>query len=198
MIFGLFRRKANDDVIDAIHGEIMAQARQSAFFANHGVPDTVEGRFEMVALHGALAIRRLEQLAAPGPELAQELTDSIFRHFEVALREMGVGDMTVPKRMKKLASGFLGRTARYRAALEAGDLAPLIQALGHNVFGEGEGPGVGQKPDAAGAVALAHYVAALEKVYAGAGLEGFMAGRVPGVAAADFVAAQGSLAGKGA
>ena len=67
-----------------------------------GVPDTFEGRFESLTLHAALLVRRLRAAEAPGPDMAQHLVDTVFRHFDRTLREMGVGDTTVPKRMKLL------------------------------------------------------------------------------------------------
>lgn len=188
MIFNLFRRNANEDLIDALHGEIMAQARQSAFFTGYGVPDSVEGRFEMVALHGAMAIRRLMQLPQPGPALAQDVTDAIFRHFDDALREMGVGDLTVPKRMKKLASGFLGRAKSYRAALDGPGRESLTQAIARNIYGLGESEDQPEtSPQAlkdSGAVRMAVYVRTLETVYASARIEDFLAGKLPAVEAA--------------
>lgn len=185
MIFGLFTRKTSQSLIDALHGEIMAQARQTAFYSEYGVPDTLEGRFEMVALHGALAVRRLTQLPNPGPDMAQELMDAIFRHFDVALREIGVGDLTVPKRMKTLAAGFLGRARSYLATLDGPGRENLTQALARNVFGLGESE---DKPVTSpeqlaqsGAVRLAVYVRTLEAAYGSANLREFLAGKVPAV-----------------
>jgi cytochrome b pre-mRNA-processing protein 3 len=136
MVFSFFRRSSNKAVIDRLHGEIMAGARQPEFFLSYGVADTVEGRFELLCLLATTALRRIEALPAPGPEIAQALTDSIFAHFDVALREIGVGDITVPKRMKKMAQGWLGRSAAYRGALDAGDEAVLGRAIARNVYGD--------------------------------------------------------------
>src|SRR6476620_7868248 len=107
MIFGLFRRSANERVIERLHGEIMAAVRQPSLYADYGVPDTFEGRFEMLILLSTLVVRRLAKLPSPGPEIAQDLTDKIFSEIDAAMREMGVGDLAVPKRIKKMAAAFL-------------------------------------------------------------------------------------------
>lgn len=89
----------------------------------------------MVTLHAALALVRLR--ADPGVEvLAQNFTDQLFRHFDAGLRESGVGDLTVPKKMRKLAGDFYGRLEAYGAALAAVDAAALGAAISRNVFGD--------------------------------------------------------------
>ncbi|MGE3247990.1 MAG: ubiquinol-cytochrome C chaperone family protein [Beijerinckiaceae bacterium] len=135
-MLGFFRRNRSAAAIERLLEALMAQARQPAFYAALAVPDSVDGRFEMVALHAGLIVRRLERAAAPGPDMARDLTDAVFSRFEVALREMGVGDLTVPKRMKKMAESYLGRTQAYGAALEARDACVLAQALARNIYGE--------------------------------------------------------------
>jgi cytochrome b pre-mRNA-processing protein 3 len=110
MILAQWRaRRANRTLIDQLHGKIVAAARRPALYAELGVPDTYDGRFEMVALHAGLVMRRLTGLSGMGEELAQELADSVFRHFDVALREIGIGDVAVPKRLKRMAEAFYGR-----------------------------------------------------------------------------------------
>ncbi len=111
----------------------MAAARQPAFFMQYGAADTVEGRFEVLSLIATLAISRMEALPAPGPAIAQDATDALFRHFDIALREIGVGDVSIPKKMKKMAQGYLGRASAYRAALD--DEAGLARAIARNVLG---------------------------------------------------------------
>ena len=102
-------RRANRKLIDQIHGKIVAAARRPALYADLGVPDTFDGRFEMVTLHAGLVMRRLMKHSDAGAELAHELADSVFRHFDVALREMGLGDIAVAKRLKRMAEAFYGR-----------------------------------------------------------------------------------------
>ena len=135
-MFGLFSRKSNKPLIDKLHGEIMAGVLNPALYLGYGVPDTFEGRFEMLVLHGALTTRRIELLPAPGPDLAQDLTDGIFRALDATLREMGVGDVTVPKKMKKHAESYAGRAFSYFSALQAQDENALRLALARNVYGD--------------------------------------------------------------
>ena len=103
----------------------MARAREPFFFRSLNVPDTVDGRFDMVALHGWLALERLK--AAGMDEAAQALTDILFIGFDEALREQGTGDMGMGRRMKAFANAFFGRLAAYSAAK---DEPLLAEALG--------------------------------------------------------------------
>lgn len=192
-MFNLFRRNGNDKVIDRLHGEIMAIARQPAFFVDYNVRDRMEERFELLALHGAVAVRRMEALHQPGPAMAQDLTDAIFRHVDIALRETGVGDLAVPKRMKKMAQSYLGRGVAYRAALEAGDSQALAGAIARNIFAE-ESPA-----RAPGAAPLAAYAEQWACLLEDAPLKAFLEGPVPAVDAARvFRAFNDSNRGAGA
>jgi cytochrome b pre-mRNA-processing protein 3 len=132
-MFNLFRGAANRKVIDRIHSEIVAAARNPILFTDYGVEDTLDGRFELVVLHAALVVHRLQALPQPGPDVAQDLANALFRHFDVALREMGVGDTTVPKKMKTMAEAFLGRAMAYFDAIEK-DRPVLAAALSRNIY----------------------------------------------------------------
>lgn len=154
MIFGLFRGRRNARIIARLHEEVIAASREPVLFRDYGIADSVDGRFESLALHGALVLRRLKDLPAPGPDIAQDLADMIFRHFDAGLRELGVSDIGVPRRMRDLAQAFLGRTGAYHTALNesAGTReAALSAALSRNVFG-----GTKDGRD------LAHYVVGLD------------------------------------
>jgi cytochrome b pre-mRNA-processing protein 3 len=129
MIFGLFRKDPRRLLIDALHRRVADAARDPALYARLGVPDTVEGRFESLALHLILLLRLLRRLPAPAKDVAQDLVDAFFRHLDASLREMGVGDMGVPKRMKKLMQAFYARAAAYDDALEFGGAERLAAAL---------------------------------------------------------------------
>src|SRR5437763_11514259 len=98
MPFGPFRRTAKREVIDRIHGDIVAAVRQPVLYREYGVEDTFEGRFEVLALMATLVIRRLSALDAPGPRIAQDVTDAVFAGIDGSMRELGVGDLAVPKR----------------------------------------------------------------------------------------------------
>lgn len=167
MIFRFFRRASNRKLIERLHGEIVAAARNRVLFAEYGIEDSFEGRFESVALHAVLVLRRLNAMGRPAPEMAQDLADALFRHFETALREIGVGDISVPKRMKTIAEAFAGRGAAYDAALRT-DAAALAAALARNVYSGRSDPS-----------RLARYVEATEAALAETGFEGFAQGPVP-------------------
>jgi cytochrome b pre-mRNA-processing protein 3 len=140
MIFGLFRKDPQEDQAASLHRAVIAQSRLPAFFAPpYGVADTFEGRFELLTVNAALVLGRLSLLPEPGPALAQSLSNAVFTGFDDALREIGVSDVGVPKKMKKLARAFMGRGAAYRQAYGEGEAA-LAAALARNVLG-GQGDG---------------------------------------------------------
>ncbi len=162
----LFQRNANRALIDRLSGEIVAAARRPALFTEYGIEDSIGGRFEALALHAALVLRRLNSLPPPGPEMAQDLADAIFRSFDAALRERGVGDLSMPKHMKAFAAAFLGRATAYNRALK-GDLQGLSAALLRNVY---EGHGSAER--------LARYVRATVEALDRAAFEDFLAAKI--------------------
>src|SRR5262245_12820213 len=134
MIFRLFRHTPQEHIIASLYGAIVAQARAPAFYRSYGVPDTVNGRMEMIMLHAVLLLRRLEGEAPPVRTLGQQLFDRFCRDMDESLREMGVGDLAVPRKMRRIGEAFYGRQAAYQAALAAPGDAPLAAALQRNVF----------------------------------------------------------------
>jgi cytochrome b pre-mRNA-processing protein 3 len=122
--------------IEAIYGMIVTQAREPLFYRDLGVPDTVNGRFDLLVLHLWMVLRRLKSIEG-GMGLSQALFDRFCADMDDNLREMGVGDLTVPKRMQAFGEAFYGRTAAYDLALTAGR-EPLAQALCKNIL-NGEG-----------------------------------------------------------
>jgi len=128
-------RRVPHDTIGALYGAIVAQARRPAFYLDYGVPDTVNGRFDMIVLHAALLVRRLAAEPPPARKLGQELFDRFCRDMDHNLREMGVGDLAVPKEMQRIAGAFYGRAKAYEAALAEADDAALASALARNVQG---------------------------------------------------------------
>ncbi len=170
MIARFFRRgNARRSVIEALHLRVNAASREAALYEVLAVPDTVEGRFESLVLHTVLMLRALDRLPAPAPDVAQDLVDAVFLQLDAALRELGVGDISVPKRMKKLGAAFYGRAGQYGPALDARDGPALRAALARNVFGrETVGP---DAPEAAG---LAAYVQAADDALARADLDGLL------------------------
>jgi cytochrome b pre-mRNA-processing protein 3 len=117
---------------DALYAAIVAQARDARFYFDYGVPDSLDGRFEMIVLHCYLVLRRLRGAGAEAAHMAQALVDSLFLDMDANLREMGAGDLGVGKRVKRMASGFYGRVAAYERSQAAGDLK---DALRRNLFG---------------------------------------------------------------
>src|ERR1700720_4808506 len=122
--------------IEAIYGMIVTQAREPSFYRDLGAPDTVNGRFDLLVLHLWMVLRRLKSIEG-GMGLSQALFDRFCADMDDNLREMGVGDLTVPKRMQAFGEAFYGRTAAYDLALTAGR-DPLAQALCKNIL-NGEG-----------------------------------------------------------
>ncbi len=148
-LLALFRRKPHERTGFELYGAAVAAARDPWFFGPEvAVPDTLDGRFDLVGLHAALLIRRLRTDADPrGAALAQAVFDAMFADMDVNLREMGVGDLVVGKRVKRMWEAFHGRALAYEAALDAGDRAALAAALMRNVW-RAE-PGAAPPPDGA-------------------------------------------------
>ncbi|HMO30822.1 ubiquinol-cytochrome C chaperone family protein [Enterovirga sp.] len=132
-MFGFMRRNPREALILHLHERIVAAARHPGLYGAGGFADTVEGRFEALALHVLLVLRRLRALPAPADDVAQDLVDSVFAHLEAGMRETGVGDMGVPKKMRKLGGAFYDRTAKYEAPFEARDAAALGEELGRRL-----------------------------------------------------------------
>jgi cytochrome b pre-mRNA-processing protein 3 len=125
-------RLAPRGTIEAIYGMIVTQAREPLFYRDLAVPDTVNGRFDLLVLHLWLVLRRMRPIE-DGAGLSQALFDRFCDDMDGNLREMGVGDLTVPKRMQAFGEAFYGRTAAYDVALAAG-AEPLAQALCRNIL----------------------------------------------------------------
>ena len=171
ILFGRARRSETLDLAERLHDDLVAAIRNPVFYLSDAVPDTFEGRFDLLVLHVALLLRRLRNLEPEGPDVAQHLVDTMFRRFDIAMRELGVSDIGVPKRMKRLAEAFKGRSAAYNAALDADDGHRLALAVARNVLnGQGDG------------LRLAHYAQAVE---AGLGARDLAALRRDGLALPD-------------
>ena len=180
MILGAFRRSDPVRNIQGLYGAIVAQARSPVFYLHYGVSDSVEGRFELIVLHLMLVLRQLgakdaaasanQPVPGPGSAVGQRLFDVFCHDLEDNLREMGVGDLAVPRRMRQFGEAFYGRQAAYVAALGATDPQELEKALARNILG----PVVpGEK-----AAALARYVRAAAAQLATQPEDALIAGRV--------------------
>ncbi|MGP0090505.1 MAG: ubiquinol-cytochrome C chaperone family protein [Xanthobacteraceae bacterium] len=142
MIFPLMRRSRRVDTIPSVYGVIVAQARSALFYRGYCVPDTVEGRLGMIVLHLALVLRRLAVENAETREFGQRVFDHFCQDMDDNLREMGVGDLAVPRHMRRIGEGFYGQVAAYDRALASADAKDLEQALRRNVFGGRSAAGV--------------------------------------------------------
>ena len=140
MISFAFPRGRRNLSIAALYGAIVAQARTPAFYRHWGVPDTVSARIDMIVLHLVLLLRRLRQMPDSGGTVGQQLFDTFCRDMDDNFREMGVGDLKVPKEMRRIAEAFYGRARVYDGALDAADDAALAAAIARNVFGAADPP----------------------------------------------------------
>ncbi|MDQ0316040.1 ubiquinol-cytochrome C chaperone family protein [Amorphus orientalis] len=139
MILGFFNRRKGEKAAP-LYASIVAQARQPVFYRDWSVADTVEGRFEMVVLHLVLVTERLRAEDGTIAPSAQALFDFFLLDMDRSLREMGVGDLSVGKRMKKIGQQVYGRFDAFRPGLAAGDEASLSTAIDRNVFADGSEP----------------------------------------------------------
>lgn len=132
----MFRRRKPEEVFAAaLYLRTAEEARAPELFEDCGIPDTLDGRFDSLALHAALMIDRLRR-EPDGEELAQAFFDAMFRHLDLTLREIGVQDLGVGRRIKIMAEGLHGRALAYRQALGAGPVpVPLDEVLRRNAYG---------------------------------------------------------------
>jgi cytochrome b pre-mRNA-processing protein 3 len=135
----LGRRKSIRDAAELAYRRVVEQARQPVFYAAYGVPDTLDGRFELICLHAFLYLQRLKSERPQANALAQAFFDTMFGDLDRALREMGTGDLSVGKQVKRMAQGFYGRIRAYEDGIAADDLA-LGAALARNLFGTVRSP----------------------------------------------------------
>ncbi|HYZ61804.1 MAG TPA: ubiquinol-cytochrome C chaperone family protein [Acetobacteraceae bacterium] len=166
----LFGRKRLERAGFALYTEAVRSARDPYFYAELEVPDTLDGRFDMIGLFVFLLIDRLHTVSESGAALAQAVFDAMFLDMDFALREMGVSDMTVGRRVKAMWEALNGRSQAYAAPLAAGDRAGLAAALSRNVW-RGAEPG----PHA---LALADVAIRQRAHLAGQSLDALLQGRV--------------------
>lgn len=133
-LLGLFKSRRYERAGFTLYREAVRAARTPWFYETAGVPDTLDGRFDMVGLYVALLVRRLRLAPKPGPQLAQAVFDAMFSDMDHNLREMGVGDMTVGKKVKAMWEAFNGRVRAYDAALHEGNEEGLAEAIRRNIW----------------------------------------------------------------
>ena len=175
MIFNLFRKPAvAPDAVHEAYVSIVAQSRQPRFFADWGVPDTVTGRFDMISLHLALYLRRLKNEPS-ARQFTQALIELFFKDMDRSLREMGAGDLGVPKKIQKMGNIFFGLLAALNEAMDRNDEEALAAVISRNVFDGTDSPNVR---------ALVAYVIEHDAVLAAQSMETIIAGDVRFEAAA--------------
>jgi cytochrome b pre-mRNA-processing protein 3 len=166
----LFRRNRHRTKAHATYASIVARAREPEFFLRLDVPDTLDGRFEMIALHMFLVLNRLKADYEATSEFAQALFDAMFADLDRGLREMGATDIGVGRRVKEMAKGFYGRIRAYEGGLAAGDTS-LGDALRRNLYGT-----VQPRPEAV--AAMARYLRAQVAALAAQPAEDFFSDKV--------------------
>lgn len=132
--FGPFRRQPQAAAAKELYRAIVLQARRPAFYLVCGVADTPDGRWDLIIAHAVLVLRRLRRSPDETRSLSQALFDLMFADMDQNLREMGVGDLAVGKRIKAMAKGFYGRLAAYDKALSDGDAGAMAATLRRNVY----------------------------------------------------------------
>lgn len=159
----------------SLYAAAVRQAREPALYTEGGVADTLDGRFDLIVLHVVPLMRRLRQYDAAGRELSQALFDVMFDDMDQSLREMGVGDLRVGKRVKQMARAFYGRALAYDRAFEQGSGAgrrdAIAEALERNFFNN-------EPPPAERLQAMARYVEAVVDALDGQSPAALLAGKV--------------------
>lgn len=168
----LFRRSPYKDEAHALYALAVQQARQPAFYAACGAPDTLDGRFDLIVVHAFLVLRGLKRGGEVGERTGQTVLEVMFDDMDQNLREMGVGDLSVGKKVKAMARAFFGRSKAYADALEPmAEPSALESALERNIYGR-------DLPEPARLSALVGYVRAADAAIAAQAIGEILAGRI--------------------
>ena len=143
MLQNLFRTRPRQRLGEPLYELAVRQAGDPGFYTRLGVADRIDARFELYTLHVLLLVMRLRDEGEAGAEAAQALFDTYVSALDHALRELGVGDISVGKKMRKLGEAMYGRMTAYEPPLRAGDEAVLAEGLSRNVF-ESDDPAAGR------------------------------------------------------
>jgi len=171
-LLSFFRREnPAETAAIALYHSIVAQARSALFYSELGVPDSLNGRFDLIVIHAMLVMRRLRAEPQSEDDVTQALFDYMFKDMDRSLREVGVGDMSIGKHIKKMAKAFYGRAEEYENGMEQGDL-PLAEALKRNLYRT-------STPSTAQVAALGAYLLEADKALAGAASDAVMSGHLP-------------------
>ena len=171
MIFSLFRKETEQEKsANLLYEAIVAQARQPVFYIDYQVEDNVTGRFELIVLHAYMLFHRLKDEDQRAKDLSQAVFDRFFEDMDHSLREIGIGDLSVPKKIKKMAQLFYGNVKAYDKSRETGDEA-FAEALSRNIYPSSEGT-----HEKAGALVL--YVKACTEALTDQTVEQFAQGKI--------------------
>ncbi len=173
----LFPNNRHEDAARALYERIVAQSRNPVFYRDYGVPDSVDGRFEMLLLHSFLVFHRLKGEGEAAKQLGQTLFDLLVFHLDQSVRVSGVGDLGAGRKMKAIGQAFYGRSKAYETGLEAPAAVELREALLRNVYGSCRDSGSAQ-PSAAILEALDSYLRTNVAALATQPLTDLMAGRL--------------------
>jgi len=169
MIMSLFRKDPNSELAQSIYNQIVDQARNPWFYDDCGAPDSVEGRFELLTIHVYLVLQRLKGQNKAANALSQKVFDVFFKNMDDSLREMGVGDLSVGKKIRAMAEAFYGRVGVYEAGLQNQSIIPLEDAVARNVF---------EAKEPEGALSIAHYIKDSWMALKSAPIEELMIGKI--------------------
>ncbi len=169
MLQGLLRRRGQRRTAQNLYGSIVALARRPDLYERFGLPDTIEGRFEVLTAHMFVYLDRLSREAPEDAGIAQALVDAFFADMDTTQRELGVGDTAVPKKMRHLAAAFEGSMQAYKSAVGTDDPAPLVAAIGERM----------DTIDERALAGFAQYLKALHTALGDQALEAILAGEVP-------------------
>jgi len=134
-MMGLFRRNPDREAAASAYRSVVEHARRPVFFTECGIPDTLDGRFELICLHAFLYLHRLKSEDAQGAAIGQRFFDAMFVDFDRSLRELGTGDLSVGRKIKQMAEAFYGRISAYERGLAGGGDDELHASLRRNLFG---------------------------------------------------------------
>jgi cytochrome b pre-mRNA-processing protein 3 len=153
MFSWLNNRRSHKLTAEHLYGAVVAQARQPSFFTHLGVPDTLEGRYEVIVLNLFLVLDRLRGENEPAQSVSRRLTERFVTDMDDCMRELGVGDLKVPKKVKRAAAGLYDRVQDYHGAMTGTDEVALAKAIQRNVYT----PEIAE-PITSHATALADYI----------------------------------------
>ena len=129
-----FKKNKYETVSNDIYQKIVNISRNKIFYTKYNVPDTIDGRFDMLILMTIIVVHRLSKIKNQGIELSQKIFDIVFKDLDYSLRELGAGDVSVANNMKKLISSYMGRQKIYVKAFKNEDEKFLALAFKNNIF----------------------------------------------------------------